>query len=123
MLAMVKNGFVVKAIEDMHSKYVPDMLFAREGKMGAIELKLLDTAPKTLNDIKHYTKGQEQWLVDFGNKNGHTCFLIVAIEQTGKCFIFRSSVLKKARKVPFGEFASSVCWGIDGTASMMSIIV
>lgn len=123
--AMIRTGFSVQPLEDMHSKFVPDLIFAKEGKMGAMELKYLPDDPKSLDAIKHYTKGQEQWLTDWGKKNGENCFLLIGIERSSLHYIFRSSVLKKARKLPFDEAAAAyACVISDHTlAGWLSVIV
>jgi hypothetical protein len=55
---------------------VPDLSFAGCGKDGWIEVKYLPAGvPKMVHDIKHFTQGQKDWLMDFSKAGSGFCYL------------------------------------------------
>lgn len=92
-------GISSQAHEDSISNFIPDVSFSGHGIDGWVEVKYCKKPPKTLGSIKHWTKGQEAWLKEFGAKgNGH-CYLLVGVP--GWHYLFHYSHLAKARTAPF----------------------
>jgi len=75
VLALEAVGFKVQEHDEKVRSYVPDLSFAGFGVDGWIELKWLNETPKCLRSIKHFTRGQYQWLKDFGEAGFGHCYL------------------------------------------------
>lgn len=93
--ALLFHGIITQEHEDKVSNFIPDLSFSGYGHHGWIEVKWCETLPKTLDGIKHWTLGQEQWLIDRGDKGARTCFLLVGCP-TGH-YLLESAVLADAR--------------------------
>jgi hypothetical protein len=107
MLAMMPYGFEFQAHEDMYGKFVPDLSFSAHNTDGWIEVKYVPTPPKTLDDIKHYTKGQEKWLIDRGNRGSGNCYLLVG--SPDRHILWKWSSIRAVRKLDWAmavQFAS-----------------
>lgn len=97
--ALEAIGWKTQSHRDMFSNYIPDLSFAGGGVDGWIEVKYLPGEPSCLNDIKHYTRGQELWLRDAGAKGSGHCYLLIgtSISHT----LIRWDRLKDNRLTPF----------------------
>lgn len=69
----------VQEHEDRQSLFIPDLSLARDSNNHWWEVKYRDRAPPTLNSVKHWTKGQEDWLIKRGEAGGGMCFLIFGV--------------------------------------------
>lgn len=94
---MKPMGWLMQEHEDMYKKFIPDLSFAAHGKEGWIEVKYLKTQPKSLNDIKHYTIGQQEWLIERGMRGCGHCYLLVGVQDRG-IFLWKWSTLRQVRK-------------------------
>lgn len=79
IMALEGRGVRCQPHEDRIDKYIPDVSFSGNGTDGWIEVKYCETAPKQLASIDHWTKGQEQWLYDFGRVGSGHCYLLIGV--------------------------------------------
>lgn len=76
--ALRTMGWKVQEFEDKISNYIPDLGFSAHDKKGWIEVKYVDRMPASgLRSIRHYTKGQEDFLIEHGERGGGLCFLLL----------------------------------------------
>lgn len=75
--ALIFHSFDMQVHEDKHSNFIPDLSFAHGGVEGWIEVKWCDEPPPTLDSMKHWTAGQEDWLRNRGRAGGGHCYLLV----------------------------------------------
>lgn len=71
------HGWDVQWHEDAYENFIPDISFGAHGHHGWIEVKFVQKPPKTIGGIKHYTKGQEDWLVTRGEAGAGRCYLLL----------------------------------------------
>jgi hypothetical protein len=95
-LAMI--GWPSQSHRDMHSRYIPDVSFSGNGTCGWVEVKYQNKI-SSLGKIKHYTKGQEEWLIDHGRIGTGNCFLLVGTPAGHS--LFRWDALHKIRNIPY----------------------
>ena len=72
---------------------IPDLSFVMRGKeyeTGWLELKLVEKLKETGNDIRHFTKAQEQWLLEHALL-GVPALLLLHEASTGEWFWFSGS--------------------------------
>ncbi len=74
--ALEARGWAVQAHND-EANFIPDLSFSANYVDGWIELKWADKLPKTLGSIKHWTKGQEEWLSKRGRAGSGHCYLLL----------------------------------------------
>lgn len=101
-------GWKTQNQEHESARYVPDLSFAANGIDGWIEVKYAKVPPKTLGSIKHYTKGQEKWLADFGKAGGGHCYVLLGLP--GKHVLFRWDRLKELRDMPLDDAIGNHKW-------------
>lgn len=70
-------GWSIQWHEDKYANYIPDVSFGAHGIDGWIEVKFRREPPKTLGHISHYTIGQEDWLIERGQRGSGACYLLV----------------------------------------------
>lgn len=100
MLALEGAGYRCQAHEDKHSKYIPDVSFSGNYVDGWIEIKYCpDKPPKSLGDLEHWTKGQEQWLLDHHKVGSGHCYLLVGVRDAN--YLWRADDLAWARGCSF----------------------
>lgn len=103
VLRLVGLGWSVQEHEDKFCRYIPDLSFSASGKSGWIEVKYEKSPPKTLSAIKHFTKGQEQWLKLHGERGQGHCYLLVG--SPGFHVVFHHSELGSVlRATKFRDF-------------------
>lgn len=108
--AMRYFGMAVQEHEDKQSNYIPDLSFANNGIDGWIEVKYCDKPPASLDVIRHWTAGQEHWLVERGRSGSGWCFLLVGTPQMH--VLFRYGCLSSIREQPFAKALVSA-WDKD----------
>lgn len=108
MEALQAYGYHVQAHEDSISNYIPDLSIAGNFVDAWVEVKYCRTPPKTLGTIKHYTKGQESWLIQRGRAGCSHCYLLVG---TPKLHLLLPWFhLHKARDMPWVQLTQqAVC--------------
>jgi hypothetical protein len=94
-------GADVQRHEDYMGNYVPDVSYAMHGFDGWLELKYVNKLPRSLGSIRHYTAGQEQWLIKRGLRGSGHCYLLVGTPDTHA--VFHWSVLRGARNLPLEQ--------------------
>lgn len=104
--------WVVQAHEDRISSYISDLSFSGRGVDGWIEVKYINEPVKILDDIPHWTKGQEDFLVSRGQVGSGHCYLIVGTPNG--IGVWKWDVLSRVRKLPWAE-ACRHCftWGLS----------
>jgi hypothetical protein len=75
--ALTAMGWDIQWHEDAFVKYIPDISFGAHGIDGWIEVKFKQDPPKRIGDIKHYTKGQEDWLRKRGAVGAGRCYVVL----------------------------------------------
>ena len=71
------RGFSIQYHEDSYENFIPDISFGAHGIDGWVEVKWLTEFPKTIDHIKHYTMGQQQWLMNRGKAGSGMCYLLI----------------------------------------------
>lgn len=100
LMALLRGlKFKVQDHEDMIQPYIPDLSFSFARTDGWIEVKYLPKAPTSLSAIKHYTHGQQQWLVNRGMVGSGHCYLLVGTPDMH--YLWRWSSLGAARDEPW----------------------
>lgn len=99
--ALIARNWSVQMHEDKLSNFIPDLSFGANFVDGWIEVKWQDRAPKTLHDIKHFTAGQEDWLIKRQRAgNGH-CYLLVGTPRIH--LIWKAHHLPEVRKMAWAK--------------------
>jgi hypothetical protein len=93
--------WVVQAHEDRISNYISDLSFSGQGVDGWIEVKYLNESVKTLNDIPHWTKGQESFLTSRGHAGSGHCYLIIGTSIG--IGVWKWDTLSRVRHLPWSE--------------------
>ncbi len=106
-------GWKTQNQEHESARYVPDVSFSANGVDGWIEVKYVKTLPKSLSSIRHYSKGQEKWLIDFGKAGGGYCYVLLG--SPGKHVLFKWHQLKEIRDIPLEEAIGLHKWLMDWT--------
>ena len=106
-------GWKTQNQEHESARYVPDVSFSANGIDGWLEVKYVKVLPKTLGSIKHYTKGQQQWLIDFGKAGAGHCYVLLG--SPGKHVLFKYHQLKLIRDMPLEEAIGKHKWLMDWT--------
>ena len=106
--ALRTMGWNIEEHEDKVRNFIPDLSFGAHGFDGWIEVKFADRVPKTgLRSIKHYTKGQEDWLIDRARAGSGHCYLLLG---TGAGhYAWRAESLRKARAGTYIAAQSLCC--------------
>lgn len=105
MLALEGRRFKCQAHEDRHTKYIPDVSFSGNYVDGWMEVKFCTRAPATLGSLKHWTKGQEQWLRDMGRAGSGHCYLLVGVgpQDAMRSYLWRWDDLTAVRGMKFAD--------------------
>jgi hypothetical protein len=111
--AMEGRGFKMQAHEDMYVKFIPDLSFSAGKTDGWIEVKYAHKLPGTLADIKHYTTGQQEWLITRGKAGAGHCFLWVGSPILHAVWHF--SKLRQCRGMPIVGALDLACIVRDST--------
>lgn len=110
----------VQEHEDRQGLFIPDLSIARNGVDIWIEVKYRDKLPPTLHSMKHWTAGQEKWLVERGQAGCGLCFLLLGVP--GHHYLWKWSVLRTVRRMSIdraieychadcaGDVDNLVCW-------------
>lgn len=107
------RGWGVQSHEDMISNFIPDLSVGFGGVDGWVELKYTAKPPKSLDSIHHYTRGQQDWLIERGKRGSGHCYLLVGTAHYH--YLWRWDVLLKVRRLPWAAAASeAVCVGDIG---------
>lgn len=77
MNALAYEGYISQRHEDRYENFIPDLSFSGHGVDGWVEIKSCTECPDTLNDLKHWTRGQEEFLRLHGPKGSGHCYLVV----------------------------------------------
>lgn len=93
--------WTVQAHEDRISSYIPDLSFSGKGVDGWIEVKYLNEPVKSLDDIPHWTSGQEGFLVSRGQVGSGHCYLVVGTPIG--IGVWKWNTLSRVRKLPWSE--------------------
>lgn len=99
--ALEFQGWTVQAHEDRYSNFIPDLSFAANRTDGWIEVKYQDEPPAALNEIHHWTRGQQDWLVNRGRIGSGYCFLILGTRERN--YVWKWDCLDMVRAVPLEE--------------------
>lgn len=75
---LIARRLQVQSHEDRLDLFIPDLSFSGCGTDGWIELKWCTRLPDKLDDIKHWTRGQEDWLIKTGVAGSGHCYLWLA---------------------------------------------
>lgn len=94
----------VQAHEDMIENFIPDLSFGAHRTDGWIEVKYVEKLPDSLGAIKHYTRGQQDWLINRGMYGSGHCYLLVG--SPSQHFVWRWSGLRDARDMPWAAAAA-----------------
>ena len=113
VLGLQANGFVVQPHDEKCVKNVPDFSFAGSGVDGWVELKWLNTQPKTLRHIRHFTDGQRQWLIDTGKAGSGNCYLWVGGLNMPHVIISHQHLLSKYVGIPFTSMIDEYSFVVD----------
>lgn len=106
--ALRTMGWDIQEHEDELQLYIPDLSFGAHGIDGWIEVKYKDRMPEGgLSKIKHYTKGQEDWLIHRGRAGSGHCYLLVGTG-SGSC-TWRWDSLRNARARTYIAAQSLCC--------------
>lgn len=105
----------VQAHEDRFSNFIPDLSAARRKHMW-IELKWCQDPPLKLGNIRHWTQGQEDWLIKRQAAGGSQCFLLLGTPR--RHYLWNADVLARVRHLPFKE-AVDYCWAATHTLDQM----
>lgn len=100
------KGWKMQEHEDAYRNFIPDVSFGALGVDGWIEFKYTPHPHKTLGCIRHYTKGQENWLIERGLSGSGHCYLWIGGEH--EHYILKWDVLRRARSMPWSDL-SHVC--------------
>lgn len=101
---MVKAaGGFAEEHEDSVSRYIPDVSFALFRSDWWVEVKH-SKKPVALNQIDHYTIGQELWLMECGARGAGNCYLLYF--GPDRIHLIRWHQLRDARKVEYGDLPS-----------------
>lgn len=92
-------GWQTQEHEDSVGSFIPDLSFSANFVSGWIEVKYCHKPPKTLGAIKHYTKGQEDWLVRHGRAGSGHCYLLVGTPEESR--LARWDALSQLRDRPW----------------------
>lgn len=102
LMALLRGlKFKVQDHEDMIQPFIPDLSFSFARTDGWIEVKYVDKLPASLGAIKHFTYGQQQWLVNRGMAGSGHCYLLVGTP--GGHYLWRWSALGAVRDEPWAE--------------------
>lgn len=99
-------GWAVQVHNDVGHPGVPDLSFAVGGVDGWLELKWMDEKPGTINDIRHFTSEQKNWLHKTGSVGSGNCCLVLGTP--GQFFVIPWSVVLNNKYKIKHELASSV---------------
>lgn len=97
--------------EDRLSSFIPDLSICGHGSDGWLEVKYCETAPTHLHAIKHWTKGQEHWLIQRGTQGSGRCYLLVGCGEVHHLFSYNR--LHKVRYLPW-DVAIHSGWMFSG---------
>lgn len=97
---MRSRGWNVQAHEDRYSNFIPDLSAARSVHVW-IELKWCERAPLKLNNIRHWTRGQEEWLIKRQAAGGSLCFLLLGTPR--RHYLWNADVFTCIRHIPFAD--------------------
>lgn len=97
--ALEARGYRCQQHEDRHCNFIADVSFSGNYVDGWVEVKFCHTAPGSLGKIKHWTKGQEKWLLERHRAGSGHCYLLVGIEDTNQYFMWRADDLARARSL------------------------
>jgi len=97
-------GWKTQQHEDSVQNFIPDLSFSAHRADGWIEIKYCEKIPKSLNAIKHYTHGQQDWLIQRGSKGSGHCYLWIGTPNAH--FLWRWSSLAESRDLPWADAAS-----------------
>lgn len=108
--ALRYHDCVTQEHEDKIANFIPDLSIAGAGIDGWIEVKYCGKVPGTLDSIKHYTMGQQDWLIQRGRAGSGWCFLLVGTPELHVLWRFGS--LASVRNIPF-KHARAYAWDQD----------
>jgi hypothetical protein len=103
MALLEEQGISCQSHEDKFTKYVPDLSWAGHRTDGWIEVKYQERAPKTLASIHHWTMGQQNWLINAGQKGSGHCYLWLGTDE--EHYVWSWTALAKIRKSDFRNMA------------------
>lgn len=95
------QDWLLQAHEDKLDNFIPDLSFSASKIDGWIEVKWQDKIPPSLNEIHHWTWGQQTWLERRGEKGAGNCFLLVGTPEGN--FLWHHAHLSKVRYMKFHD--------------------
>lgn len=114
MLALEGRRYKCQAHEDKFTKYIPDVSFSGNYVDGWLEVKYCPRIPTSLGKLDHWTKGQEQWLRDFGTRGSGHCYLLVGTPRMHAMWSWQT--LATVRDLPWKKALGYVCISDDDWA-------
>lgn len=119
--ALRTMGWEVQEHEDKLRNYISDLSFSAHGRKGWIEVKYQDRVPASgLRSIKHYTIGQEDFLIRHGRAGGGDCYLLLGTA-TGH-YAWPHAALRKARAGTYvAALSLCCCWSEEPGHSVAGI--
>lgn len=102
------RGWHCQEHEDRQELFIPDLSIARVGIDAWVEVKYRDKLPPTLNSMKHWTKGQEDWLVNRGRTGSGHCYMLLGVP--GHHYLWWYGSFSIVRNLPIDE-AVERCYG------------
>ena len=111
--ALRTMGWSIQEHEDRQASFIPDLSFGAYGVDGWIEVKYRDRMPPLgLGSIRHYTKGQEDWLIDRAAAGSGQCYLLLGTAHGS--YAWHHSALRNARAATWVGAQSLCCCRAPG---------
>jgi hypothetical protein len=98
-MALRSLGFDTQRHEDKNENFIPDLSYAIGGHDGWIEFKFMECDPGSLSTIKHYTRGQMNWLSRRGSNGAGRTYLWLGVDD--KAYVWRFHSLEKVHTMFF----------------------
>jgi len=124
MAGLKAKGWHLQEHEDSLQSYIPDVSFGCSGVDGWIEFKYVKKFPTTLAHIDHWTRGQEDWLINRGRSGSGHCYLLLGTPDLH--LVWRWQDLSRVRHIPFESAAclATISEGdIPGLCRRLSVVV